>query len=122
MNREKKLNLRRTRRHYRVRTRVHGTAERPRLSVRRSVLHIYAQIINDDDGRTLLAVSTLSKDVREGLKSGGNIKAAATVGAKLAEKAKAAGIKAVAFDRGTSRYHGRVKALAEAARKGGLQF
>ena len=122
MNRQKKKQLGRIRRHYRVRNRVHGTTERPRLSVRRSVTHIYAQIINDDDGRTLVAVSTVSKDVREGLKSGGNIKAAVLVGTKIAEKAKAAGITAVAFDRGASRYHGRVKALADAARKGGLQF
>ncbi len=122
MNREKKTRARRLRRHYRVRRHVRGTAERPRLSVCRSGKHIYAQIINDDEGRTLLAVSTTSPELRASLKTGGDVKAAAAVGAKLAEIAKAAGIAKVAFDRGVSRFHGRVKALAEAARKGGLQF
>ena len=122
MNRDRKKQLQRIRRHHRVRNSVQGTGERPRLAVRRSVKHIYAQIINDVEGRTLVSVSTVSKELAESLKTGGNVKAAAVVGAKLAEKAVAAGIKKVAFDRGSSRFHGRVKALAEAARKGGLQF
>jgi large subunit ribosomal protein L18 len=110
------------RRHLRVRRRVQGTPERPRLSVYRSSKHIYAQIVDDMAGRTLVTVSTLSEGVRDGLKSTCNCEAAAKVGALLAEKAKAAGIKAVCFDRGGRKFHGRIKALAEAARKGGLKF
>ena len=105
-----------------MRNRVHGTAERPRLSVFRSSKNIYAQIINDDEGRTLLSTSTRTKDVRDAVKKGGDIAAAAAVGAKLAQLAVAAGFKKVAFDRGYRRFHGRIKALSEAARKGGLQF
>jgi large subunit ribosomal protein L18 len=122
MNRDRKKQLQRVRRHHRVRNSVRGTDDRPRLAVHRSVKHISAQIINDDQGRTLVAVSSLSKELAESLKNGGNLKAAAAVGAKLAEKAVAAGIKQVAFDRGFGRYHGRIKALADAARKGGLKF
>ena len=120
MNREKQKQAQRKKRHYRVRHRVHGTAERPRLTVFRSLKHIYAQIINDDEGRTLVSTGTLSKDVNA--KKGGDVPAAEAVGAKLAELALAAGIRQVAFDRGCFRFHGRVKALADAARKGGLQF
>jgi large subunit ribosomal protein L18 len=112
----------RQRRHWRVRNRVHGTAQRPRLSVHRSLKHIYAQVINDDEGKTLVALGTLSKDVRDQVKGGGNVKAAEVIGTKLAEMSKAMGISQVCFDRGHTRYHGRVKALAEAARKGGLKF
>jgi large subunit ribosomal protein L18 len=122
MNREKRKQAQRRKRHYRVRNRVRGTAERPRLSVFRSLKNIYAQIVNDDDGRTLVATSTMAKDVRDSVKKGGDIKAAAAVGAKLAQLALAAGVKKVAFDRGYRRFHGRIKALSEAARKGGLQF
>ena len=122
MNREKKKQSQRAKRHWRLRNSLKGTAERPRLSVNRALKNIYAQVINDDEGKTLVSVSTLSKDVRASLKTGGDIKAAAAVGAKLAELAVAAGIKKVAFDRGYGRYHGRIKALADAARKGGLQF
>jgi large subunit ribosomal protein L18 len=110
------------RRHLRSRRTLEGTPERPRLSVYRSLKHIYAQIIDDVSGKTLLSLSSLSKDVKGDLKSTGNIKAAAQVGTLLAVKAKEAGIKAVCFDRGGRKYHGRVKALAEAARKGGLKF
>ena len=113
---------RRRRRHWHVRNRVHGTAERPRLSVYRSLKHIYAQIIDDDEGKTLVAVGTLSKDVRDQVKGGGSVKAAEVIGTKLAELSKARGIAQICFDRGHARYHGRVKALAEAARKDGLKF
>jgi large subunit ribosomal protein L18 len=110
------------RRRLRSRRTLEGTPERPRLSVYRSLKHMYAQLVDDVSGRTLLTVSTLSGDVKGDLKGTGNIKAAAKVGAVLAAKAKEAGVKAVCFDRGGRKYHGRVKALAEAARKGGLKF
>jgi large subunit ribosomal protein L18 len=110
------------RRHLRGRRRLEGTPERPRLSVYRSLKHMYAQLVDDVAGKTLLSVSTLLEPVKGDLKSTGNIKAAAKVGQLLAEKAKEAGIKAVCFDRGGRKYHGRVKALADAARKGGLKF
>jgi large subunit ribosomal protein L18 len=112
----------RQRRTFRVRKRFHGTAERPRLCVFRSHRHIYAQLINDVDGRTLAAASTAEADVRSGLKYGGNRSAAEVVGKVIAERALAAGIKLVAFDRGGFQYHGRVAALAESARKAGLGF
>ena len=109
----------RQKRHLRVRKRVFGTAERPRLNVFRSLAHIYAQIIDDEKGMTLAAASSMDKDF-EG--KGGNIEAAKKVGASIAKKALAKGIKAVVFDRGGYIYHGRVAALAEAAREGGLEF
>jgi len=112
----------RQRRTFRVRKRVRGTAERPRLSVARSHKHISAQIIDDIDGKTLVAASSLDKKLNGTLKSGGNQTAAAAVGKALAERAIAAGIKAVCFDRGSYRYHGRVATLAKAAREGGLSF
>lgn len=101
---------------------MRGTAERPRLAVFRSLHHIHAQIIDDAAGRTLVAASTVEPELRKKLKSGGNVDAAKAVGTLIAEKAKAAGVTAVVFDRGGSLYHGRVKALAEAAREGGLEF
>ena len=101
---------------------MHGTAVRPRLSVYRSLANIYAQIIDDDEGRTLCATSSLDPALRKELKYGGNIKAAERVGARLAELARQQGIEKVVFDRGHAKYHGRIKALAEAARKGGLKF
>lgn len=110
------------RRKQRVRKRVYGTTERPRLSVHRSLQHISAQIIDDDRGVTLCQASTQDKELRSAKSYGGNCKAAAVVGKLLAERAKAKGIAAVAFDRNGRRFHGRVKALAEAAREGGLQF
>jgi len=122
MERVKEKRLKRLRRHRRVRKKVFGTPERPRLAVYRSLKHIYAQIIDDTQERTLVACSTLSPDVREEVKYGGNVAAAKVVGRRIAEKAIAAGIKKVVFDRGGFKYHGRVKALADAAREAGLEF
>ena len=99
-----------------------ATAERPRLTVFRSHKHIYVQVIDDAAGRTLAAASTADKDVRGDLKYGGNKAAAELVGKAIAERALAAGVKQVAFDRGPFQYHGRVAALADAARKAGLGF
>jgi large subunit ribosomal protein L18 len=110
----------RLRRHRRVRKKVHGTAERPRLAIHRSNKHISAQVIDDVAGRTLAAASTTEPDLRTG--ATGNRDAAAKVGSLVAERAKAAGITAVVFDRGGYRYHGRVAAVADAAREGGLEF
>ncbi len=106
----------RRRRHDRVRLKIKGSSERPRLSVYRSLNHIYAQIIDDVLGRTLLSASSL------GQTSQGNIKAAAEVGKKIADAAKTANVKQVVFDRGGCIYHGRIKALADSAREGGLVF
>ena len=113
---------RRLRRRRHVRRHIVGTAERPRLSVFRSSKHIYAQLIDDMNGVTLAAASSRVPDLRKGITYGGNVKAAAAVGQLLAETAKAKGIDCAAFDRGHYRFHGRVKALADAARKGGLNF
>ncbi|MGQ0812817.1 MAG: 50S ribosomal protein L18 [Nitrospiraceae bacterium] len=110
------------RRQRRVRQRLFGTEERPRLNVFRSRTHIYAQIIDDVKGHTLVAASTLDADLKKTTKSGGTIAAAKAVGQLLAERAKAAKVHAVVFDRGGRLYHGRIKALAEASREGGLQF
>jgi large subunit ribosomal protein L18 len=96
--------------------------EAMRLSVHRTPQHIYAQVIGADGNTVLASASTLEAEVRKGIKNGGNIEAAAIVGARIAEKAKAAGIDTVAFDRSGFRYHGRVKALADAAREAGLKF
>ncbi len=112
-------NAARIRRHKRVRKNISGTAERPRLNVYRSLNHIYAQIIDDVKGVTLVAASSLDKGF-EG--RGSNIEGAKAVGKAVAEKAQAAGIKTVVFDRGGYVYHGRVAALAEGAREGGLEF
>ena len=112
----------RNRRHLRIRKKVVGTAERPRLSVYRSLKHIYCQIINDIEGRTLVAASTQSPDLRTQIKYGGNAAAAEIVGKKIAEEAKNKGITKVVFDKGGYKYHGRIKALAEAARKYNLSF
>lgn len=110
------------RRQRRVRQRIFGTDERPRLNVFRSSGHIYAQIINDMKGTTLAAASSLDKSLRTTLKSTSSIEAAKAVGKLLAERARSAKIQAVVFDRGGRLYHGRIKALAEASREGGLQF
>ncbi len=115
-------NAHRQRIHLRVRTRVVGTPERPRLCVFRSLNHIYAQVIDDRTGRTLAATSSLDKAVRARLKGGANVAAAKVVGQAIAERAKAAGVATVVFDRGGYKFHGRVKALAEAAREAGLKF
>jgi large subunit ribosomal protein L18 len=122
MDQQKAKKIRQLRRRHHVRRNLLGTSERPRLSVFRSSKHIYAQLIDDLKGETLATVSTRTKDVRTSLPYGGNIKAAQSVGKKLAEVAIAKGITKAAFDRGHYRYHGRVKALADAAREGGLQF
>jgi large subunit ribosomal protein L18 len=108
--------------HARVRTRVVGTPERPRLCVYRSLGHIYAQIIDDRSGRTLVSASSVDKETKKNLKGGGNIASAKAIGKNIAERAKAAGVVKVVFDRGGYKYHGRVKALADAAREAGLQF
>jgi large subunit ribosomal protein L18 len=104
--------------HKRIRRKVSGTAERPRLAIFRSLNHIYAQVIDDEGGRTIAAASTVEKDLREA--SGGNIAAAQKVGQLVAERALAAGVNNVVFDRGGYVYHGRIKALTEAARTAGL--
>jgi len=105
-----------------IRKGLYGTPERPRLTVFRSSKHIYAQVIDDHAGKTLASVSSLNDEVRGELKHGANIAAAKRVGKAIAEKAKAVGVLKVAFDRSGNRYHGRIKALADAAREGGLQF
>lgn len=114
---------RRKRRKMQIRKRVFGTAERPRLSVSRSLKHIYAQVIDDTKGHTLLSMSTKNDPVREEVASkGGNKSAAGKVGAALAKVAIEKGITAVVFDRNGYKFHGRIKALADAARKAGLKF
>jgi large subunit ribosomal protein L18 len=111
------------RRQFRTRKNVFGTPERPRLSVFRSDKHIYAQLVDDFAGKTLAAAASTDGELRGAeLKNGGNVAAAKKVGAAIAAKAKAAGITKVAFDRGGRMYHGRIKALADAAREGGLKF
>ncbi|HHW93420.1 MAG TPA: 50S ribosomal protein L18 [Clostridiaceae bacterium] len=115
-------NVIRRRRHARVRRHVHGTAERPRLNVFRSTSHIYAQIIDDVSHRTLVAASTLDPSIKSEISYGGNIEAAKAVGKLIAERALEADIKTVVFDRGGYKYHGRVAALADAAREAGLSF
>jgi large subunit ribosomal protein L18 len=122
MDRQKAKRQQQLRRRQHVRRSIVGTAERPRLSVFRSSKHIYAQLIDDLRGITLAAASSRVKKARKDSAYGGNIKAAGHVGAMLADIAKEKGISKAAFDRGHYRYHGRVKALAEAARKAGLQF
>ena len=112
----------RIRKHVRVRKKIFGTAARPRLAVFRSLSHIYAQIIDDEKGVTLVAASTLDKALKEKLAFGGNVEAAKEVGKLVAEKALEAGITEVVFDRGGYPYHGRVEALADGAREAGLKF
>ncbi|HET7318629.1 MAG TPA: 50S ribosomal protein L18 [Nitrospirota bacterium] len=112
----------RQRRHERIRKKVFGTADKPRLSIFKSLSHIYAQIIDDTSGKTLLAASTTEKEMKTGIKHGGNVEAAKKVGASIAARALGKNIKTVVFDRGGYQYHGCVKALAEAAREQGLKF
>jgi large subunit ribosomal protein L18 len=109
-------------RHHRLRRYVRGSSARPRLAVFRSLSHMYAQLIDDDSGRTLAAVDSRGQAFRARQAAGGNVAAAKIVGELLADKAKAQGIERVVFDRGGYKYHGRVKALADAARAGGLVF
>lgn len=115
-------NLARHRRHVRVRSRIQGSSERPRLNVFRSNKHIYAQVIDDASGRTLVSASTLDKELKDNVGNGGSVEAAQKVGNLVAQRALENGVTAVVFDRGGYLYHGRVKALAEAAREAGLQF
>jgi large subunit ribosomal protein L18 len=122
MEKNKAKAVRLQRRKYSIRKALIGTPERPRLSVFRSDKHISAQIIDDYAGKTLASASSQQADLRGSLANGGNVKAAQIVGKAIAERAKAAGITAVAFDRNGRRYHGRIKALADAAREGGLKF
>jgi large subunit ribosomal protein L18 len=114
--------LTRRRIHRRLRKRMSSSGLRPRLNVFRSLSHIYAQIVDDSTGQTLVAASSCDKEVRGALKNGGNVAAAKSVGQALAARAKTAGITRVVFDRGGYAYHGRVKALAETARQAGLDF
>jgi large subunit ribosomal protein L18 len=118
----KSRNTLRVRRHARIRVRMVGTAQRPRLSVFRSLHHVYAQIIDDTTGQTLVAASTREKSVADGLASRASAAAAERVGTIVAQRAKEKGISAVVFDRGGYKYHGRIKALADAARGAGLEF
>jgi large subunit ribosomal protein L18 len=110
--------------HERIRKKLRGTSERPRLNVYRSLNHIYVQVIDDSNGQTLVSASTAEgeKAAAGSKKTGGNVAAAKSVGKTIAERAKAKGVKQVVFDRGGYIYHGRVKALADAAREAGLQF
>lgn len=112
----------RIKRHKRSRFYLAGTPERPRLAVFRSLNHIYAQIVDDDAGKTLVAASTVEKELRDQKVKGGNKTGAKVVGTRIAERAKEKGITQVVFDKGGFKYHGRVKELAEAARAAGLQF
>ncbi len=122
MQHNKAIYKQRQRRRFRVRKRVQGSAEKPRLSVARSHRHISVQVIDDIAGKTLASASTLDKEIASTLKYGGNKEAAALIGKAIAERATAAGIQNVCFDRGANKYHGRVAALADAAREGGLTF
>ncbi len=112
----------RQKRHERIRKKVHGTAAKPRLSIFKSLSHIYAQLIDDTDGRTIIAASSAEKAVSSGMKHCGNVEAAKKVGVNIAERALGKNIKDVVFDRGGYHYHGCIKALADAAREKGLNF
>jgi len=112
----------RKRRHRRLRRQIVGTSERPRLNVFRSKMHIYAQIVDDTTGRTLAAASTVDGSLRKTVTSTGAVEGAKAVGRLIAERAKAVNVEAVVFDRGGRVFHGRIKALAEASREGGLKF
>jgi len=122
MDKNKKIGGQRLRRSYRVRNKLRGTADNPRLCIHRSLKHFGCQVIDDEAGKTLLSVSSRDKDVRAALSAGGNCESAAAIGKLLAEKAGQAGISRVRLDRGHTKYHGRVKAFADAAREAGLQF
>ena len=122
MDRSKEKYIARHKRQKRVRKKIIGTKARPRLSVFRSLKHIYAQIIDDEAGNTLIAASTLSPELKDDLSTQGNISAAQQVGTLIARRAKEHQIESVVFDRGGNLYHGRIRALAEAAREEGLRF
>ena len=119
---DNRRSIARVRRHVRVRKRVFGTGQRPRLNVFKSLSGIYAQVIDDMEGRTLISASTVDKDLREKVKGMKKTEQAKVVGKEVAERAKSKGISTVVFDRGGYRYVGRIKALADGAREGGLQF
>jgi large subunit ribosomal protein L18 len=112
----------RSRIHRRIRKKIAGTPERPRLAVFRSQAHIYAQVIDDGTGRTVCSASSLDETLKKDTKRGANVAAAKAVGSLIATRAKEKGVEAVVFDRGGFQYHGRIKALADAAREGGLKF
>lgn len=122
MRKQKTVNKQRWSRANRVRKKLHGDAERPRLSVRRSNKHLYCQLIDDDAGKTLASASTRDKSLAGQLEYGGNCDAAKVIGAAIAERAIAAGVTEAKFDRGPYKFHGRVAELANAAREGGLKF
>jgi large subunit ribosomal protein L18 len=122
VNKQKRIDKQKQRRRFSVRNRVRGGAERPRMSVFRSCGHVACQVIDDTTGRTLVSASTRDKELRGQIKYGGNCEAAKLIGKVVAEKALGAGIKTVRFDRGSNKYHGRVAALADAAREAGLSF
>ncbi len=122
MDPRRAIGKRRQRRKFRVRKSLTGTAERPRLSITRSHRNIAAQLIDDESGKTLASASTLDKQLSSGISYGGNKDAAAAIGKAIAERAAEVGVKQVCFDRGPYRYHGRLEALASAAREGGLEF
>ena len=122
MRKQKTVNKQRWRRTNRVRKKISGTAETPRLSVNRSNKHVYCQLIDDEAGRTIASASTRDKDLAGKVSYGGNCEAAKLVGTAIAEKAKAAGVSEIKFDRGPYKFHGRVAELANAAREAGLKF
>ncbi|MGV3485821.1 MAG: 50S ribosomal protein L18 [Planctomycetaceae bacterium] len=122
MDKNKRVARRRLRRSQHVRNKVRGDADRPRLSINRSLKHFSCQLIDDLSGKTLASASTRDKSVRDNLSAAGNCDAAAKIGKLIAEKAAQAGVTMVRLDRGHTKYHGRVKAFAEAAREGGLQL
>lgn len=122
MNEIKRIKLRRQRRKARSRKHIFGTPQQPRLTVYRSLKHIYVQLIDDSAGRTLVQASSKDKELRDRLASGGNKSAAVEVGKLIGQRAAAQGIKAAAFDRNGYRYHGRIKAVADAARESGLKI
>lgn len=122
MDRHKVIGKQRRRRRFRVRKGIKGTPERPRLSVHRTLKHLYCQLIDDESGKTIAAASTRDKDLREQVKVGGNKDAAKAVGSAMAAKASAAGVKTICFDRGSFKYHGRVAAMADAMREAGISF
>ena len=122
MDKNRVIQKKRLRRRRHVRNKLRGSAEQPRLCIHRSLKHFSCQLVDDQSGRTLASASTRDKSTRGDLSNGGNCDAAASIGKLIAEKASAAGVTAVKFDRGHCRFHGRVKAFAEAAREGGLKF
>ena len=122
MDKNKKLQKQRLRRRNHVRSKLRGSADHPRLSVHRSLKHFSCQLIDDESGKTIASASTLDSSLKSVVGNGGNCEAAAKVGAAIAQKAASAGVTGVKLDRGHNRYHGRVKAFADAAREGGLSF